>query len=109
MLSLSTNKQVRCLIGKGGYRFSPPVVLFVVLVDFFPPEHLRCRLTMGLSLSKIYQSAVCTPPTSLTSRIQRSVYWYSSLPELVRYRFPRAEQSFQGFRQASLPHKGKIA
>lgn len=79
---------------EGGYRFSPPVVLFVVLVDFFSPEHLRCRLTMGLSLAKICQSAACTPPTSLTSRMQCSVNWYSSLPGLVRYRFPRAEQSF---------------
>lgn len=94
---------------EGGYRFSPPVVLFVVLVEFFPPEHLRCRLTMGLSLSKIYQSAVCTPPTSLTSRMQCSVNWYSSLPGLVRYRFPRAEQSFYGFLYASLPREGKIA
>ena len=93
-LSLSSNKEFSCLIGKGeiGYLYTLFCLLFLLI--FFPQEHLRCRLIMGHSLSKIYQSAVCTQHTSLTRRIQCSVNWYSSLPSLLRYRFPRAEQSF---------------
>ena len=79
---------------EGVNRFSPPVVFFVALVDFFLRSMYAVDLTIGHSLSKIYQSAVCPPHTSLTRRIVGySVVLIGTVPCLVSCVIGFPEQS----------------